>query len=423
MGNTHKEQMPHTVEVSTLYAPQPGHGQIFIRLPRTYGTRVPPTSNHVAAALSPFCETLQLSVHQADSAGGFIVNLSGDTDQIVQAAHNIWAHLEGTASLNGEPSVTDILPIHESVAGAVMGKNGTNLREMKSASAAHLDVSPFNGPLATRQIHITGTAEAVQYARRLVQDSIRQKLESLGETAPYEAFNNGFIQQFTPWQPAPVPYFGTGQSYPLYSDTTPAPNDSMLHSEATPENWGPQPESWGPQPVPTTNWVPSPHTPVLQASQPMLVQPLASGLEEPLQALSEQAEQLIAPGSSAALALVRQVSSRILLHLAHAQWCLLKDRIALMAGFRLAVSRFFDVRRQLNRAENSGVKLGRRTRSWAHFVLEKPNIDAELKSESELKAQKPPTLKCNTQRSSLRLMRSSSDTHLVSSQQALVPCA
>jgi len=69
-------------------------------------------------------------------------------------------------------------------------------------------------------------------------------------------------------------------------------------------------------------------------------------------------------------ALKRQYSSRTLNLVPHAAWCLLKDRIAMMIEFRKAVSLFYQAKAQEKRAENYGIKFGKRTRSWAHFVPE-----------------------------------------------------
>jgi len=105
-----------------------------------------------------------------------VVAFDGDEQQRATSAHLCMVHFGGRANLQGEHSVTEVMPLHETVAGAVIGRNGGNLRDLKAASTAHIDISPYTGPASTRQVVITGTVYAVQYARRLVQESVRPKL-------------------------------------------------------------------------------------------------------------------------------------------------------------------------------------------------------------------------------------------------------
>jgi len=364
----------HTIEFSVLYAPHPLCGQVFVRLPRTYGTRLPPTSDDVMAALLPFCDNVHLDVYQADNAGGFQILLQGDMNDINNAACGMVQFLGGKANLAGESSVTEIMPIHESVAGAVIGKQGSNLRDLKCASGAHIDVSPFHGPSATRQVQLIGTVEAVQYARRLVLDSVQSKVASMQLSG-------------SPSQPA----------YPMMINTMDyAGYPQVVPWIAQPHTYFDSSSSWGPG-LPTN----------LESAAPAPIFEQAPAAEQTL-ALVQPSQ----PAAIAGIKLVRQVSSRILVHLPHAAWCLLKDRVAMMAEFRLAVSRMYDVIQQQDRAENYGIKFGKRTRSWAHFVLERPEPAEAAVND---KVQKP----CN----SFRLQRASSAVSLASRepQQVAVP--
>lgn len=227
-------------------------------------------------------------------------------------------------------------------------------------------------------MQLIGTVEAVQYARRLVLDSVRSKMASMG------CYQEGFVP-----------------SYPTITN-------SMEHS--------PLLGAWPVQPPTYAN---------IYSDDSWGTSPSASPPEQPVEITEmTQSLALVQPAKPAAattngIKLVRQISSRILVHLPHAAWCLLKDRVAMMAEFRLAVSRMYDVIQQQDRAKNYGIKFGKRTRSWAHFVLEKPEApDAgNTPSAVQIKVQNP----CNTQQG-FRLQRASSEVNLASREpQVAVP--
>lgn len=345
----------YIVEVSPVYNTQPSYGQIFVRLPRTYGTRPPPCANDITAALTALCQEIDKIVSsdiQASTAGGFTVSLGGDSDEVQAVADEMRSRFHGKANLSGDAAVVDIMPVHETVAGSVIGKNGSNLRDLKNASGAHIEVSPYTGPTATRQIRIMGTADSVYYARRLVQDAIQAKMMSLSEQVPHE-FCGG--EYFAPIQPQPWMTMQNQMSW--------APNAGASWGAPPRESWGSAQESWGPS-QPEHEAIPHQQDYAYSPPQAQIT------LNDPE---PEESRVLAKPG----ITLKRSVSSRIMRHFHHAEWVLLKDRLALMSEFRKAVRRFFDVQAQEQRAERYGITFGRRTRSWAHFILEEPEQPQE----------------------------------------------
>jgi len=311
----------HGVTVSIAYdshtgTPMDGGRVLFVHLPRTYGPRALPEACDVHNQIALFGPVE--SACMVDNKGGFLVRLGGDLGTAMHTAHNAIQALNLKANLFGEPLVHELMPIQEFVAGAVIGQGGCNLRDIKAASGAHVEISPYTGPHVSRQVHISGTAAAVQYARTLVVNSTR-----------------------------------------IAVPPTNIDNDSVAVSCAQSLWQGSQ----NPAPVP-----------------PMPSSPPPAAVEEcPAAAVASTSTALPSKGPVARVlgrvALERQVSERTLVHLGKARWCMLMDRLQAIMDCRRGMEQFEEAvewkkqeveLREAVEDERKGVQFGRH-KTWAHF--------------------------------------------------------
>jgi len=322
----HSQHNMHQHFISIHAAPGDETGRaIFIRLPFYHGRKEQPSVDEVYATLSGFGCVIA-HIEQYDAQGGFWVTLGDTIECAWNAAMGITQCLHGRANLQGELYHQDMIPIPEDACGGLFGHRGENLRNIKAESGADVEVTPWCGKSATRNVVFHGTFNEVEHAKDLVLDAIEETEASSAAPANFAL-------------PAPRPS----------CDITVTKND--LHAESLEEfpalNGSPnQPESYVP---------PAPVQPAV-ALRPVLM-PCVS---EP--STVEPTTLQVVPSINTKVALRRVTSTLI----RKANWCLLKDRISVMNDLRTAVGHFWETKAQMERAESKGIKFG---------VRSKPRLD------------------------------------------------
>lgn len=343
-----------------------------------------------------------------------MIRMGGDTQYAAVAAHNASAYFRGKANLAGDMLVEMTMTVHEAAVGALIGQNGAHLREMKATCGAHIEVSEWAGASATRYIHLSGETDMVLHAQHIVDETIREALA---------------VEQPQSSSPAAVTSFPLPLPKPRPRETsTSTVDEPLLPSVATPEyasllEFPPLPgaepvaQIWG---APTGKEIlndnesssSSHDASTVDCGSERLLDDTECGSERLLDDavwLGPQVEENksatpAVPASSptfgcpaepavpaiqpALLLLQRQHSARTVSRLVgHASWCLLKDRIAVMAAFREALSNLsssssprsipatctFEASEQEAKAAEQGIRFGMRSRSWANFVNDRPD--------------------------------------------------
>merc|ERR1711959_725538 len=305
------------------------HGLLYVRVP--FNNQQQTTPDEVFHACQRFAENIEC-VWPADDHGGFCVKFgAGATTTPMMAAGLAAQTLHGAVDLTGQPPVHDTMPIHERVAGAVIGHGGENLRRIKQQSGAYVEVTPYDGCNATRQVNMSGSPQAVEAARQLVNQSTQQALrDRMAHNAPQQ----------------------------IPSVCEPA----QCAGGACPGTWG-QPQMM-PQQMPTS----PPAFPPLQAQQqsftglPWGPTPPFSSMPAPMVPIG--LPQLPPPSTTSGIAITRVLSEKSLAQLPRAGWCLLKDRISLMNNIRDAASQF----KKAKKAEKLKLQLGKRSMSAPLFL-------------------------------------------------------
>jgi len=324
------------------YTGQPVHGGrvLFVRVPRDYTVDEQPGINEVAAAFAHTGADI-VQVTAVDHQGGFLAVIGGDlgmahwfTQAIVNAFH-------GKANLQGEECISEAVPVHERVCGALIGHKGENLRAIKAATGAHIDVSPWSGRSATRTIQLRGSRNSVAGAKHHINQSLMAVLAQ---------------QQ------------GSQQSAGSSAQPTQAPMQAVQQLERTFSTEFPRLGADSPMP---TN----------PMAAPSLPSPLAVAPQPPIHFLTTTAMVLPLPGMTSTIppapsAPVYKGRPPALLK---AHWCLLKDRASIMADVRLGVkvlsapamlvdSLAVSPDTPARRGTPGGLQFGLRSKSWAHFM-------------------------------------------------------
>lgn len=369
------------------------YGQVLcIRLPRVYGNRHVPDEHDVAEAFSSFGAVQ--AAWPVDNKGGFVIRMGGDPHSASIAAHNAITWFCGKANLAGDLVVEQLLTAPEAAVGALIGQNGTHLRDMKATSGAHIEVSEWAGANATRFIHLSGQMDMVCHAQQIVESTIRGALALKPPQSSAEAL------------PLPLPL------------PKPRPPEKSANTDALPV----------PECTSLLDFPPLPGSRIWEAPTPGM--PFTSNHDSRATGLDSSTvdigcERLLddavwldteikpnTPASSSVfgcpaeskvptvhpmlLQLQRQHSARTVSRLvAHASWCMLKNRVAVMTAFREALAKLtdttpsatipatctFEASEQEAQAAQQGIRFGVRSRSWANFVHDKPFDEVQVQAQ------------------------------------------
>merc|ERR1711959_242332 len=395
-----RAQHMHAIQVGHFQDPHNGlycQNILFARLPRWSRA----SAQEVLEAFRLVGSVVWVEPSLDDGTNGFLVHLGPDA---AWTAGNMIQRFHGKANLEGEDLVQDTMPIHERLAGAVIGQGGCNLREIKSTSGAHVEVSPWAGANATRFVTIIGTSRAVHAARLAVnqsgQDAARrqaaqQSSSTTTASAAHLLPNNLLLEQplnekplNTIWSTEEFPPLCGGEKSPSPSLPSPPPSPNVQPVASAPSPAASplaSPALAQPQPSPAPMMLPP------QQQQQQQMQPLMLHQHQPppamlmMQQQQQQQQQPVpmaltsknlaahqaalrhqpppmantspfintiamapppapeqAPVQAAAaavtkpstLSLTRKGSARSLVHLPHARWCTLKDRISLVGAVK-----------------------------------------------------------------------------------------
>merc|ERR1711988_1516935 len=159
------------------YSGQPVHGGrvLFVRVPRDYTVYEQPGVNEVAAAFAQTGADI-VQVTAVDHQGGFLAVIGGDLAVAQYMAMMIVNTFHGKANLRAEECISDAVPVHERVCGALIGHKGEQLRAIKAATGCHIEVSPWCGRTATRMIQLRGSVNAVNGAKQYINQSLMEAL-------------------------------------------------------------------------------------------------------------------------------------------------------------------------------------------------------------------------------------------------------
>lgn len=327
---------------------------LWVRLPKVYGALVYqdqlPSLIHALSRCGPIHDCVPL-----DLSGAFGVTLAGDTRAYEYTYRNILRNISGKANLAGEELATETMLVQGSCIGSLIGEKGRNLRDIKDASGAHVEVSPWEKNVM-RKVVIIGTATSVPYARQLVNEAIKVVPIKVKRQAKKQGSKDECTLSPLMVLPAPLPI--QPPQLPLDFQW-----DDFDQGQLWKEQFPPLPGS--------------PECQLTAYSFPSI--PLDIELSSPQQAppgCSTAAPCSPEPSRPiAALALQRKVSNRTFSHLHRACWCLLKDRISLIHDIREGVNAMWEMRQQQALAvARISLRLGSKSKSWAYFVQDSDNV-------------------------------------------------
>lgn len=361
--------MKHCIHCAVQLDPYTGQAQaggriLFIRLPRDFvNPQQQPDANAVAFAFS-MCGPIQ-EVTQVDNKGGFLVVLGGDLQTAVHTSSSIISVFHGKANLAGDDLVFEMLPIDESFVGALIGRRGENLRNIKATSGAHVEVTPWCGNSATRLCQVYGTQVAVEYARQLILQSTMQPTpttQSRYQAEPHLGYQAAGPLSSMPMQvPMPMPIATAfEQAYPQ----TPSP----LSLSSTPDDTS--------------------SNPTVMSTSPTQYTFLERTFSQEFPALPSESMVPAPPSSPVEASDVEPAVPRTAILKAH--WCLLKDRVSMMQELKHGVANFstvlYESKLQEQLAERRGIRFGVRSKSWTHFLTVDNDSDSD-EDEDEIKPQ------------------------------------
>ncbi|CAJ1384068.1 unnamed protein product [Effrenium voratum] len=115
-------------------------------------------------------------------AGERTVYISGLQDCVDKAKKLIEDAIEKAKERTGQvnPNACTLKVPHELI-GMLIGRGGETIKELKKESGARIDIckEPDEEGSADRQVHITGPAECVEYAKKMIEDMLGKSREGV----------------------------------------------------------------------------------------------------------------------------------------------------------------------------------------------------------------------------------------------------
>jgi len=346
---------------------------VFLRLPRNYSARFDLAVLHTQLSA---CGPIAAIQCIEGLAGGFGVVLGGNFETAQQTFWAMSNTFAGKANMEGDELTQEELHVDSQCAGALIGEKGKNLRDIKGASGAYVEVSAYTRNRSLRTVRITGSQAAVQYARHCVEEAaqaiLAQKKQIKRQSSKAKAHTpppSPVAVQLPPPRPRPAPLvlesFDEFPPLNLVPETTLSPGiSSLTSSDSYIDPRSPRPRQSAAKQLQLHNFKPKDN----ESSEDTAHSSHIPGSSTVPLARSDPSIHESSMKTKSCLTLLRrEVSGRTFAQLHRACWCLLKDRIALISEIRQGVDLF---RRQKKDARLS-LKFGIRSKSWAHFVPDK----------------------------------------------------